>query len=247
MHLLPPPNQPSIQPSSPHRGAANIARSRLSGGSVLISARPGKCFSRYGQSSFHWILFDVGPDSVESRIGPNKMIITFLLPKWSMHSQQSVGLVSSETLQSSQPFSGRHARCGEKMNMIGHHYECVKLVPVQHAVAVPQRRHHHRRDLRPPQKQRTVRACIQKPVDSYERLARLDESGWRKHAVAGKTAVQPERHKQRLLNDVPMWQSAFIVRHILSWCIEGGEILSWPRAGRLKAGCGQYCPPHGAL
>jgi hypothetical protein len=70
--------------------------------------------------------------------------------------------------------------------------------------------------------------------------------------------VQPERDKQGLLDHVPMWQAPFIVPHSSSRCIDGGKILknleggqSWPqppfrRPSRLKAGCGQNCPPSDA-
>jgi hypothetical protein len=71
--------------------------------------------------------------------------------------------------------------------------------------------------------------------------------------------MQSERHKQGLVDQVPMWQPPFIMPHTFCSCSSDGKTLrdlwggqSWPqppfrRPSRLKAGCGQYCPPHGAL
>jgi hypothetical protein len=56
--------------------------------------------------------------------------------------------------------------------------------------------------------------------------------------------VQPEGDKQGLLKHVPMGQPPFIMPHSPTWCFGDRETLA--ALSRLKAGCGQYCPPHGA-
>jgi hypothetical protein len=60
--------------------------------------------------------------------------------------------------------------------------------------------------------------------------------------------MQSERHKQRLLDYVPMGQSPFIAPHSCLLCGDGGETLTalqppFRQPSRLKAGCGQYWPP----
>jgi hypothetical protein len=57
----------------------------------------------------------------------------------------------------------------------------------------------------------------------------------------GKTAVQSERHEQGLVDHVPMGQPSFIVPHTPMGCV--GDRESLIAASRLKAGCGQDCPP----
>jgi len=239
------PTQPSLLPTNMHRGAANIGRSRLSSGSSQIRTRPQKLFRAASRSSLHRIPFNVGSDPLELRPESNQMIIAFLLPKRSMRPQEQIGLVSRESLKWPQPLGSRHVRRSQDMNMIRHHDERMEFIPVQFLFAVPQRIHHHRRNLRPPQGQRAAHARVQKPVDRHERLACRDESGRREHAVRWKTAVQSEGHEQRLLDHVPVWQTPFIMPHTSSWCFGSGETLT--ALSRLKAGCGHYCPPHGAL
>ena len=256
MPLLPP-DQPTNLPTSLssnlaislQRGAGNIARSRLSGGFSRIRTRPRKFFSLACKPSLHWILLNIGPDAIKLRIGPYQVIIAFLLPKWPAHSQKRIGLVSSKSLQGTQPFGGRHVRGDQKMNVIRHHDKRMQVVPVQFLFAVPQSRYRHLRNLRAPQEQRSVRACVEQAVDGHERLAGRDESFRKEYPIGGKTAVQPERDKQGLLDYVPMGQPAFIMPHMSSWCMGGGETLialkpPFRRPSRLKAGCGQYCPPH---
>jgi hypothetical protein len=58
----------------------------------------------------------------------------------------------------------------------------------------------------------------------------------------GKTAVQSERDEQGLFHHVPMWQPPYIMLHTSSRCFRSGEILTSFQS-RLKAGCGQNCPP----
>jgi len=258
MPLLP--TQPSNQPRSLHRGAGNIARSRLSGGFSRIRTRPRKFFSRGRQPRFHRILFNIVLDAVKFRVPSDQMIVAFLLPKWSVGTQEQISLVSGKSLERSQPFGGQHVGCNKKMDMVRHHDERMEVIPVQFPIAVPQRGHHHLRNLGTSQEQRAVRACVQEPVNGYKCLAGRDESGWWEHPAVRKTSVQSERDKQRLFHYVPMGESPFIMAHTRFLWIGREEALTellwggqyWPqppfrRQSRLKAGCGQYCPPHGAL
>jgi len=235
--------------------AGNIARSRLSGGSSPISTGPWKFFSRASQPGLHGILLDVRLDAFELLTRSNETIKAFLLPKCSMRTQKKIGLVRGESLERTQPFSGLHVRRYQQMNVVRHHDKRMKLIPVQSAVSVPQRRNYHLCDFRPFQKQRATRACIQEPVDSDERLARRSESGWWEHPTPGKTSAQSERYKQRLLDYVPMGKSPFVMTHTCLLCsggrdalrnLEGGQYWPQPpfrRPSRLRAGCGQDCPP----
>jgi hypothetical protein len=54
--------------------------------------------------------------------------------------------------------------------------------------------------------------------------------------------VQSKRYEQRMFDNIPMWQPPFVMSHICFWWHGSGEILMLFNS-RLKAGCGQYCPP----
>jgi hypothetical protein len=237
---------PPFSNLSLHRGAGNIARSRLSGGSSQIRTRPGKCLRGASQPRLNRVLLNVDPNTFKLCIRPNQMVIAFLLPKRPVRTQQRVGLVSSESLQRAQPFGGRHMRRSRQMNVIRHYHESMEIVSVQDAVSVPQRCHHHLCNFRPLQGQWAAGACVEQPVGGYECLACRDESRWWEYAVGGKTAMQPEGDEQRLFDHVPMGQPPLIMPHTSSRCFRRGEIFRSFKS-RLKAGCGQYCPPYGAL
>jgi hypothetical protein len=221
--------------------AGNFARSRLSGGSGPICTRPLKLVWRGSQASLHRILFNIRPNTIELRARSNQTIEAFLLPKGPVCAQEKIGLVTAKSLERAQPFCGKHVRSRQKMHVVRHHDERMKLIPVQFAVSMVQRRHHHFCDFGPAQKQRANGACVQEPVDGYERFAGGGGSGWWEYPVVGKTAMQAERDEQGLLDDVPMGQPPFVMPHTSLWCWDGGETLAALR--RLKAGCGHDCPP----
>jgi len=219
--------------------AGNIARSRLSGGSGRIRTRPPKSVWRGRQTSLHRILLNIGPNTIKLRTGSDQTIEAFLLPKRSMGAEEKIGLVSGESFQRSQPFCGEHVRGRQKMHVIRHDDERMELIPPQLAVSMPQRCH-YLRNLRSPQEQRTTYARVQEPVDRNEGFARREESGWWEYPISGETAMQPERDEQGLIDYVPMGQPPLIMPHTTSLCLGGAETLT---VSRLKAGCGQYCPP----
>ena len=220
--------------------AGNSARSRLSGGAGPIRTGPPKLFRTASQPSFYRILFYVCPDTIELRIGSNQAVKALLLPKWSVGAEQQIGLVSSESFQRAQPLGGKHVRRGQKMNIIRHNHESMEVVPVQFPFSVLQCRHHHLCNFRPPQIQRARRAPIQKAVDGHEGFAGGDKCRRRKYPTAGKAVVQPKGDEYGLL-DVPMGQTPFIMPHTSLWCVGRREALT--ASSRLKAGCGQDCPP----
>jgi hypothetical protein len=221
--------------------AGNPVRSRLSGGSFPIRTRPRKLLRRGSQTSLNRILFYVRSNPIKLRTRSDQTIEALLLPKWSVGTEQQIGTMTRKALQWTQPLGGNHVRCDQEMHVIRHHNERMELIPLQFAVSVPQRRNDHLRNFWPPQKRRATNACVQKPVDSQECFARGDKPGWREHTTRWKTAVQSERHKQRLFDHVPMREPPLIVPHTPMWCVGDRETLSAP--SRLKAGCGQDCPP----
>jgi hypothetical protein len=85
------------------------------------------------------------------------------------------------------------------MNMIRHNDERMEIIPAQHAISMPQSRHHHLRNLRTPRKQRATLTLIQKAINGYECLASRNESFWWKYPIRGKAAMQSKRNKQSLL------------------------------------------------
>ena len=209
-----------------HRGAGNIARSRLSGGSLFVSARPRKFFGCGRQPRLDRILPNISPKTIKLRIGPDQMVVTLLLPKCPMRAQQRVSLVSGKSLERTQPLCGRHVRGDQQMNMIRHHDKRMELIPVQLPFAVPQRSHHHLRNLRPPKEQPAIRACVQKPVNCHERLSRRDQSFRWEYPVRRKASMQPECDKQSLLDYVPVGQPPFIMPHTCFLWLEAGETLT---------------------
>ena len=223
------------------RRAGNPARSRLSGGPVPIRTRPPILLRTGSQTSLNRILLDIIANPIKLRVGSDQTIKAFLLPKRSVCTEQRIGLMACESLERTQPFAGNRVGRDQKMNMIWHYGVGMQLIPLQHVLAVPQSRHHHLRNFFAPQERRAFSACVQEPVDSHERLARGDQSGWREHPAAGKTPMQSERDKQGLVDDVPMGQPSFIMPHTPTWCVGDRETLTAP--SRLRAGCGQDCPP----
>ena len=228
--------------------AGNPARSRLSAGSGCMSTRPRKLLSSGSQPCLYRILLNISPNAVELLTRADQTIEALLLPKWAMGTEEKICLMSSESLQWTQPFARKHVRSCQKMDMIRHHDVSMQLITVQFVLSVFERRHHHLCNFRSPQKQRASGACVQQPIDGHERLPCGKESDRRGHPTGGKTAVQSERDKQRIPGHIPMGQSPFIMPHTPSWCGESGGILRglqppFRQPGRLKAGCGHDCPP----
>jgi hypothetical protein len=225
--------------------AGNTARSRLSGGSGPIRTRPQKLLRRGSQTSLNRILLNICPSAIELRIGSNETIKSFLLPEWSVSTQENVGLVSCKSFERAQPSTGKHVRSNQKMHVVRHHDERMELIAVQLAVSVLQRVHNHLRNFRPAEEQWASGACVQEPVNRYERLARGNKCSRREHPVRGKTSVQTEGDEHGLVDYVPMGQPPYIMPHTPTWCFGDRETLA--ALSRLKAGCGQDCTPSNSV
>ena len=193
-----------FSPGTSRWRAGNIARSRLSGGSCSVSARPGKLVWRGGQPCFDWILLDVSPNAIEFRAGSNQAVKALFLPKWSVGAQENIGLVGSKAFQRAQPLGREDVRGRQKMNMIRHHHESMQLIPMQFPVSVPQRRYDHPRNFRAAQKGWASGGCVQETVHGNERLARRYDCARREYAIVGETAVQSERYEQGLFDYIPV-------------------------------------------
>ena len=242
---------PCLQPSRTNRQstttnhqptwrAGNPARSRLSGGRRSACAGPQERLSSRDQSGLHRILFNIRPNSIEFLIGTNQAVEALVLPKWPVCTKQTVGFMSSKPFKWSQPLIGRYMGSCQKMHMIRHHDKCMQFVSVQCGLAMPHGSYNHRRYLRSSQKQRAVRAFVQKSIYCHEGFSCRHQSFRRKYSISRQTTVQAECDKHGLTDNVPMGKATFIVPHILS-CWERTEILR--ETSRLKAGCGQDCPP----
>ncbi len=90
--------------------AGNIARSRLSGGSCSVSARPGELIWQRSQPGLHRILLNVSPNAIELVAVSDQAIKAFFLPKRPVRAQQKIGLVTGEALERTQPLGGKHMR-----------------------------------------------------------------------------------------------------------------------------------------
>ena len=99
---------------------------------------------RFGnQAGLRWIAFNVPADARELVARSHQMIVAFVLPEWlSRRAEAQVRLVRGEALQRSEPFCcgdlGRH----QKVYMIRHDYEGVKLITVESTLAVMYRSDH---------------------------------------------------------------------------------------------------------
>src|ERR1035438_1181103 len=140
--------------------AGNLARSRLSGGSWPICTRPHKLLWCESQTSLHRILLYIRSNAIELRTRAHQTIEAFLLPKWAMGAEERIGLVSCKSFEGTQPAACNHVRRRQKMNMIRHHDESMKLIPVQFAFSMVQRSYHHLCNFRTAQRQRTSSADI---------------------------------------------------------------------------------------
>jgi hypothetical protein len=168
------------------------------------------------------ILFNVCPNPVEFYTGSNQTVKAFLLPERPMSTEEKIGLVSRKSLEGTQPLAGNHMRCCQQMNMIRHHDERMELIPPECAISVSQRCHHHFCNFRLPQKQRSIRARVQEPVDGHKCPARRNQSLRWEHTTAGKTTMQPERDKQRAVPPRPsgaaaVHNAAFKLVVLLRW------------------------------
>ncbi len=85
-------------------------------------ARPPILLSRLHQPGLHRINFNVSPNPLKLRIGPDQMIVTLILPEGSsLPAQNLVSATPGESLYWPQPSSRHHLRCHQQMHMIRHH------------------------------------------------------------------------------------------------------------------------------
>lgn len=64
------------------------------------------------------------------------MIVAFLLPEWSVPSQDPIRLMSCESLERTEPPLGNHVRCDQQMDMIRHRHEGMQVVTMKPSFAI---------------------------------------------------------------------------------------------------------------
>lgn len=99
--------------------------------------------------------------------------------------------------------------------MIRHDDKRMQFVSSEPALPILQRPHDDFGNFAAPEIQRPARSAIQQPVHGDERLTRSSNRLGRENALCRKTAVQPERDKQRLIDSVPMREPPFVTVHRL--------------------------------
>jgi hypothetical protein len=162
----------------------------------------------------HGILFDVSPNAVELFGGSYQMIVAFVLPKGlALPAEQLVGKVSGEPLQRSQPSRRNDMGCNQKVNVIRHYDEGVKLVSIKSAISIVQSPRHDFGDFPLAQIQRTADPAVQEAIHGYECLPRLGHGFRREHSMPRKTAVQAESDEQWLIDSVPVREASFVMPH----------------------------------
>jgi hypothetical protein len=183
------------------RVGSNPARSRLQAAWTLSftgRARPPKILGFSHQPRLHGVPLDVRSDAVEFAV-PDQMIVALILPKrLTGGSQTSIGFMGGETFERSPPSGGNHVGGNQQMDVIRHHDVGVQLVTTPIGLSLPQGGHHQSCDFRPTQGKGTGGGGIQEPVHGGEGSSIGSHATWRKYAMVGKTATEPEGDKERL-------------------------------------------------
>ena len=99
------------------------------------------------------------------------MVVAFVLPEWSVSSQNAIRLMGGESFQWSEPLFRCHIRRNQQMDMIRHHHEGVQVVTMKPTLAVPDGISYDSRDFGLPQENRTLRGWIEQVVYGGKSLA----------------------------------------------------------------------------
>jgi hypothetical protein len=176
-------------------------------------AGKGKIFRQRREPGLYRIPLDISLHAREFLVAANQVIVAFVPPeRLAMLLQHSDGLVSGKSFERPQPLARWYIRRDQKMNVIGHYDERMKIIASETAFAFSQRTNSHFRYFRLSQGNRAAFRMIQQAVHGDECLS--VSKPFRREDTAGReTSVQTECDEHSFSNDVPMGEAAVVAGH----------------------------------
>jgi hypothetical protein len=176
-----------------------------------------------GEPCFDRIPVDVVLNSRGFFVVTDEVVVAFVLPEGAgMKAKHTDGLVPGEAFERAKPFSGRHVRRDQKMNVIRHDDECVQLVASESTFAVVEGIDHYFGYFPLPEKHGAGLGVIEQVIHGEESFSGC-EVGGPKDAAPRKAAVQAEGHEYSFADDIPMRESPLIPAHVV--CSSGGGAI----------------------
>jgi hypothetical protein len=209
-------------------------------------ARPREILWQRNQPRRNRIVFDVTLDSLKLFFIANQVIVAFVLPKGSVvPAQNPIRFVTGVAFERTKLRGCVHMRRDEQMHVIRHDYEGVQIIAAETMLAIVDRPEHQFSDFGVSQEYRSTPRTIQQPVHGNKRLAGR-EAIRRKNPVVRQASMQAEGYKERLPDNVPMWQTALISVH--ACMVQENTFFSrsfcHPRRAGQKPGCSPKGLPH---
>ncbi len=216
----------------------------LPSGFCPARARPREILWQPNQPRSNRIIFNITPHSPKLVFIADQMIVAFVLPKGLVAAAENpVCFVTGVPLERTQQAGGFHVRCDQQMDVIGHDYVSVQIIAVQTILAIVERLENKLGNFALAQEDRPAPPAVQQAIHRDERLTGR-ETRRRKHSVVRKASMQAERHKQRLSDDVPVRETAFIPTHACIVPTFGHSSHSFSRRAGRKPGCSPEGLPH---
>ncbi len=167
-------------------------------------AGPRKLFRRSNQSSLNRIRLNIPNNPLKLRSVTNQPIITLALPKSvPSEAKDSVAFSSSKSLERLHRTGNVHEWSHQEMHMVRHHDEGVELEASR--ISIFNSFHHHIRNFRHFEKQRSCASVIKKPIHRQESLARSGLRG--EAAINGQTPMQSPGEKYWLTDGMEVRQA----------------------------------------
>jgi hypothetical protein len=130
------------------------------------------------------------------------VIVAFVLPKGlAVVTEQLIGAMGREPFQWRQPSCSHYLGGNEKMHAM------------ESLLSIVQGCHHHPRQFRAVEVQRSAGAPVEQAIHGHKCPAGLSQAIGKEHAMRWKAAAQTKRDKQRLIDSVPVRMSPLVVSH----------------------------------
>ena len=178
-----------------------------------MRTRPLVILTARHQPRLNWVPFYVVLNAPEFSARSDEVVIALVLPeRRSLAEENMIGGMGREAFQRPKPASRYHVRRNQKVNVVRHDNERMKLVSPEPSFAVSQSFNYEVCNVRSAEKPRTTRCLVQYTVQGHKRSAARQLIRW-KNTIGGQAAVQTKSDKQRLTDGIPMGQASFVVLH----------------------------------
>jgi hypothetical protein len=206
---------------------------------------PRKLLGRFNQPRVDRIHLNVPSNAPKFRPIATQSIVTLVLPERPpSQTQDAIPLSRRESLERLHHFEYLHMGSDQQVHMIRHDGVRVKLVVLQMPLPIPNRLHHHIRDLRLPKIQRSGTSVVEQAVHGHEGLS--CGSSRRESAVCGKATVESPSQEYRLAGRLIVRQSAGIEgRHDIEVAAGQGNSFK-SRQADCQSAAGLQPAPHGS-